>query len=252
MLFQYCSDLHLEFRENRKWLEKHRLEPKAEVLLLAGDIMPFRELSEHDDYLDYLSATYKVIYWVPGNHEYYHNDITKRSGSFCEKIRENIFLLNNKAILYKEIKIVFSTLWSSISPQRQEQIERSLNDFHLIRNCDRFLSVGDVNGMHAESLDFLQTELNIDNGVKKLVVTHHAPTFLHYPPKYKGSELNEAFATELYDFIEGSGASAWIYGHVHHNAPDFRVGDTLVTSNQLGYVHNREHTDFDRGKMIEI
>lgn len=252
MLLQYCSDLHLEFRENKQWLAKHPLQPLAPVLVLAGDIIPFYELDKHPDFLDQLSDSFDGIYWIPGNHEYYHSDITDRSASFCEKIRENILLVNNQAILHDEVKLVFSTLWSKISPMREWQIERSLNDFQVIRNGDRFLSVADVNRLHSESMEFLNTELSKDDAKKTVVVTHHAPTFLHYPPKYKNSELNEAFATELYDVVEGSGVKAWVYGHIHYNTDDFIIGKTLVTTNQLGYVRIGEHKEFGRGKVVEI
>ncbi|MCG2612814.1 metallophosphoesterase [Terrimonas sp. NA20] len=208
MLLQYCSDLHLEFRENKQWLARNPLQPVAPVLILAGDIIPFYELSKHGEFFDQLSDSFEIVYWVPGNHEYYHSDIAERSGSFCEKIRENVLLVNNQAILHDGVKLVFSTLWSKISEAREWQIERSLNDFQVIRNGDRFFSVEDVNRLHAESMDFLSRELGKDDGMKTVVVTHHAPTFLHYPPKYKDSELNEGFATELYDFIEGSGVKA--------------------------------------------
>lgn len=252
MRLQYCSDLHLEFRENKKWLSQNPLQPEAPVLVLAGDIIPFHELNKHQDFFDELSTNFEMTYWIPGNHEYYHGDIAERSGSFTEKIRGNVLLVNNQMVVHDGIKLVFSTLWSKISPAGEWNIERSLNDFQVIRNGDRFFSVEDVNRLHEEGMHFLQAALSKDDGLKTVVVTHHAPTFLHYPPKYKMSELNEAFATELCDFIERCGAKAWIYGHTHYNTADFKIGETLMTTNQLGYVKLGEHKEFARGKLVEV
>ncbi|MCX6277078.1 MAG: hypothetical protein NT004_03150 [Bacteroidetes bacterium] len=103
--------------------------------------------------------------------------------------------------------------------------------------------------MHDESLQFLRKELNQD---KSIVVTDHVPTFLHYPEKYKGDALNEAFAVELHDFIEPSGTAYWLFGHHHHNIADFKIGSTKMITNQMGYIKYQENSGFDVGKIIEI
>lgn len=77
------------------------------------------------------------------------------------------------------------------------------------------------------------------------------PTLNNYPKEYLGSKINEAFATNLNDFIDSSNIDFWIYGHLHYNTPDFKIGSTMLITNQLGYVHNREHLHFDTGKIIE-
>jgi len=249
---QYASDLHIEFPANKEFVRKHPLQPVGEVLVLAGDIVPFAVMDKHKDFFDYLSDHFETIYWLPGNHEYYHFDIAQKSGVLREKIRSNLFLVNNTSIVHGNTRLIFSTMWTHISQGNQWTIERSMNDFHVIK-CNGFrFSSDQYNQLHQESLDFIRQEIKTVNTEKQIVITHHCPTFLNYPEQYKGDALNEAFAVELHDLIERSGITCWVYGHHHCNTSEFHIGSTRLITNQLGYVQQNEHELFDASKCIYI
>jgi len=249
---QYASDLHLEFPANKEFIKQHSLQPVGDVLVLAGDIVPFAIMNKHQDFFSYVSDHFETVYWLPGNHEYYHFNIADKSGMLNEKIRSNVFLVNNTSVMHENCRLLFSTLWSKISEGNQWQIERSLNDFHQIKNNGFRLSAEKYNELHAESLAFLQKEIGESTEEKIVVFTHHCPTFMNYPAQYKGDILNEAFAIELFDWIESSNINYWVYGHHHSNTPEFNIGNTKLITNQLGYVQRNEHLTFETNKCIEL
>lgn len=247
---QYASDLHIEFPANKEFLKQHPLQPVGDVLVLAGDIVPFAVMDKHQDFFSFLADNFKTTYWLPGNHEYYHFDIAEKSGVLHEVIRSNVFLVNNTSVVHEHVKLIFSTLWSRISPGYQWQIERSLSDFHVIKHKGYRFSAEQYNQLHAESLAFIHNELINNQNGQTAVFTHHCPTFLNYPEQYKGDILNEAFAVELHDQIEASEIASWVYGHHHTNTPEFTIGNTKLITNQLGYVQRNEHRLFELNKVI--
>ncbi len=214
--------------------------------------MPFAIMDKHQDFFSYLSDHFATTYWLPGNHEYYQFDIADKSGVLNEKIRDNVFLVNNTSAVHHGAKLIFSTLWSRISAAHQWQIEQNLNDFHLIKHNGARFSSEHYNQLHNDSVAFIKKASKESQEEKIAVFTHHVPTFLNYPEQYKGDILNEAFAVELYDLIEPSGINYWIYGHHHRNTPDFHIGNTKLLTNQLGYIQRNEHQLFTPDKTFEL
>ena len=252
MKIQYCSDLHLEFPENQTFLRSNPLKPAGDILILAGDIVPFAEMDKHPDFFNYLADHFETTYWLPGNHEYYHSDASERTGTFNEKIRSNVALINNESVKVNNTKLIFSTLWSHISPANEWKIQKNMSDFHVISYQGQRFSAGIFNQLHQESKAFLVSAIQDSADCERIVVTHHVPTMVNYPERYNGSLLNEAFVVELAELIESSGIEYWMYGHTHVNTPDFELGGTHMLTNQLGYVEYNEHQYFDIAKTIAI
>lgn len=252
MKLQYASDLHLEFPENKEFLKINPLLPGGDVLLLAGDIVPFAVMDKHSDFFSYISDTFKTTYWIPGNHEYYGSDISGRAGSFIEGIRDNLIFLNNVSIIHENVKFIFSTLWSEIGKLNQGIIQQRISDFHVIKYKNKRFLPEHFNELHRESLKFLKSEIEMTFPGKIVVVTHHVPVLLNYPKQYKSDVLNEAFAVNLYDLINDNNIDFWIYGHHHVNVEEFSIGKTKMLTNQLGYLRYDENKYFTNGKFINI
>jgi len=122
----------------------------------------------------------------------------------------------------------------------------------VIKYKGKRFSADVFNALHAESLAFIQEAIQPKGAEKIAVFTHHCPTMMHYPPLYRGSVLNEAFAVELFDLIEPSNIASWVYGHHHTNTAEFMIGNTKLLCNQLGYVQLGENRYFEVGKCLEI
>lgn len=249
---QYCSDLHLEFQQNKNFLKHFPIKPEGEILLLAGDVVLFKLIKEHDDFFNFCSDNFEATYWIPGNHEYYDFDLAEVKTPLYQKIKENVFLLNNQTVTYKNAEILCSTLWSYIPQLYEKMVQRGVSDFYQIRNNKKNFTAADFNALHKNDFEFLKTALAKPTNKQRIVLTHHVPTLMHYPEQYRNSNINSAFAVELHDFIESSNATYWIYGHHHCNTPAFKIGNTTMLTNQLGYVMQNEHRLFNREAIIEI
>lgn len=62
-------------------------------------------MDKRRDFFNYISHNFKLTYWLPGNHEYYYSDASERSGYIDEKIRGNVFLVNNISIQHNHYNL---------------------------------------------------------------------------------------------------------------------------------------------------
>lgn len=251
MRIQYCSDLHLEFGPNSQYLSRKPLKISGDILLLAGDIIPLHDEFFNDSFFDFIAAMYKQVFWVPGNHEFYYKDITEFSQSYNIRIRDNVNIVNNISLKYEGIRFVFSTLWTNISSANEKLIEQGVSDFSYISYKNKKLRAKEYNQLHNEGLDFLRHSLKaVDE--KTVVVSHHLPSQLCNADRHKNSAINEAFCVDLTGFIESCNANFWIYGHSHFNQKPLQVGNTILLTNQLGYVQSNEHAAFRHDAYFSI
>ena len=253
MKIQYASDLHLERRFNEQYLRENPIEPVGDILILAGDITHWDKEFFKNRFFDYLSAKFKWVYYVPGNHEFYGGkDIKVLRKPICEKIRANIYVVSNVVITIGGIDFIFAPLWSHIPVQDEEIIRLTINDFNFIKYRNRLFTVRDHNTLHVRLKKFLTNALQSSEAKHKIVVTHHVPTYMCNGEKYKNSDVNSAFVTEMHDLIEDSKVDYWIYGHHHFNHPIVTIGSTKLVTNQLGYVDKGKSDGYINSAFFEL
>lgn len=254
MKIQYASDLHLELTPNSRYVKNIPFEVTGEVLVLAGDICNLWDATPPCvEFWEWASANYREVLIVPGNHEYYHNcDILAYGDSWSREILPNVHYHYNKVVRIDNVDFVLSILWSHINPNEQSVIHNGMPDFRQIMYNGLRFTPTEYNAEHERCLEFIRKSIAESNAEHVVVVTHHLPSFAAVAPIHRESPLNSAFATELGEFIADSCIDAWIFGHSHANV-DAVIGNTRLTSNQLGYVYYREHLNgFDGGKFIEL
>lgn len=187
-----------------------------------------------------------------GNHEFYkYYDIAKLNDGFCLEIRPNVHSYYNAVVHIGDIDLFITTLWSKIPLKEAYYTEQVISDFRRIIFNGDLLTFADFNREHERCLSFLKDAVSCSKARRKIVVTHHVPSFQMQCPKFADSQANGAFTVELEEYIKNSGIDYWIFGHSHYNV-DVKIGNTNCVSNQLGYVFHGEHESFNPGKYIEV
>ena len=257
---QYVSDLHLEFPQNRAWLEEHPLEVAGDVLLIAGDTAYLDTPKSGQDpysrysFWDWAAEHYRQVIVCFGNHDFYgYYDLATMPDGYCKQIRPNIHAYYNAVVHFDDVDIIVSTLWSYIEPCYAYITERGVSDFYRIKYDGHRLNSDNFNQEHEKCLRFVKRAVAESQARTKIVLTHHVPTQLCTAEEFRDSDINGAFTVELGDYIADSGIDYWIYGHSHHNI-DTQIGKTKITSNQLDYVSYGEHlaNGFDLGKNVVV
>jgi predicted phosphodiesterase len=257
---QFVSDLHLEFEQNRLWLEENPLEVTGDILLIAGDTayldVPESGRDTYSQYAfwDWASEHYKQVIVCLGNHDFYgYYDLATMPEGYCKQIRHNVHAYYNKVVSLGDVDIIVSTLWSFIEPFDAYQTEKGVSDFYRIMYNGHRLTADDFNAEHERCFDFIRKAVKESKAQTKIVLTHHVPTQQCTAKEFRGSTINGAFTVELGNYIAGSDIDYWIYGHSHRNI-DAQIGKTKILSNQLGYISHGEflRNGFKLGKMIEV
>ncbi len=202
MKFGIFSDLHMEFQP---WF----FEPEADVFYLnAGDTHP--QALTRDYFTELMGPNYFYVY---GNHDYYGNSF--------KNAEMDVFVKHTNGL-----KIAGATLWTDIRPDRWWDFREYMMDYRQIKgmNYDRYMMV------HRTHHDFLI------NSQADIWVVHHLPSYLSVHDKYRNSNGNDFFATEMHDQIcyMKNPPKLIVHGHTHERM-DYYIRDTRIVCNPRGY-----------------
>ena len=236
MKIQYISDLHLDNPDNLRFFQTNRIVPQADILVLAGDVIPLKDLGLVEGFLDNLSEDFDRVYWVPGNHEYYGLDYNIYRSNFFQSIRDNVFIVNNKSILVNDVELIFSTLWSEISLEDRWHSQIYINDFKFVKFNTEAIDYKDYNFFNSECREYIKNRICDHSIDKKVVITHHCPVLLPSELLSIDSALLGAYCNDLAGLISDYRPNFWIYGHTHSNVGAIQIGATSYVTNQFNDI----------------
>eukprot|EP00009_Paramoeba_aestuarina_P004525 CAMPEP_0201520340 /NCGR_PEP_ID=MMETSP0161_2-20130828/10653_1 /ASSEMBLY_ACC=CAM_ASM_000251 /TAXON_ID=180227 /ORGANISM="Neoparamoeba aestuarina, Strain SoJaBio B1-5/56/2" /LENGTH=301 /DNA_ID=CAMNT_0047918661 /DNA_START=157 /DNA_END=1062 /DNA_ORIENTATION=+ len=235
---QVVSDVHLEFDGPADIGA-----PTAPYLALLGDIgvgekNRFPQLAS---FLKSCCERYKYVFFLCGNHEFYHTSIADMTQKMLQLEKEvpNLVYLDCGAFDVPDtnVRLLGCTLWSEIS----EQGTRMLNDFNLV--YEFYHNPQTYGQIHQQHVQWLEDECKraCTDGKRVIILTHHGPILEGLVPERMqgGPLLREGclgsalvptkFNSEKYPCLE-----AWCYGHTHLSKR-VNVGGVDIISNQMGY-----------------
>ncbi len=232
------SDLHLEFGSGFK-------PPKssdADVMILAGDIITFRD---YEPLSRFLEGWQKPVIFVAGNHEFYTNtDMHGEAAKFQEwlsRAHPNVHFLQDSDVTIDGVHFFGGAMWTDFqggSKKAMLEAMAQMNDFRLIKMGNGIsLTPHYTTELHYQFVKKLLAWFETTRTGNRVVVTHHAPV-INPVTKYAGSPLMPAFnSTDMMAIIDEHEPELWVYGHTHECDDHFR-GKTRIISNQRGYQHH--------------
>lgn len=258
MKIQLVSDIHLEFGHSV------RIENAgADVLVLAGDVCCARSFKtktnelnivNYDAYkfFEEVSKNFNNVIYVLGNHEHYKanfHDTKTYLDDFLKQFN-NVHLLNNQSVVIDGVRFIGSTLWTDMNnncPVTMNMLSQYMNDFRIIKYQDLqgnyFKFTPEIAyGEHRLAVNYIGHELGDHPDQKCVVITHHAPSLKSIAPQYANDTLmNGGYASNL-EHMMVDNAVLWCHGHMH-NSFDYKVNNTRVVCNPLGYPGERKEVN---------
>lgn len=254
------SDVHLERFDVYPGIDRFIPSSKEiDIICLCGDIGSPKDESYARLIADCTERCNKYVFVIMGNHEAYGLTITDtatRISQVCDDINKSInkekaVFLNNSSFDVDGLRFMGSTLWSHIKPEEAWNIRTCLSDYKYIKGW----TLSDAMDTYHANVAWLRASLAgaMEDGIRVVVLTHHAPLSDVGSPKHNHSRIRSAFCSDLSQLIleHTNIISHWFYGHNHYSQST-TIGSTVVVSNQVGYQDNDDAYGYNSELIITL
>jgi|688.fasta_scaffold235331_1 PAS domain S-box-containing protein len=261
-MFQYISDIHLEYLTTIPNIKK-----TANNLFLVGDIgHPGTFL--FNKFLNNCSQIYKNVFLVYGNHEYYsilrgrHKKIEtmQQKLDYAKDFPDNVYFLNNSYVYYHiynqtvhltldslddkkdYIKIIGSTLWSNRGP--------GANNFnHVFIEQGTLLTFKNQCELFSQSKYYIIKELFRED-MKSIILTHYST----HECANKGSYLDNKDTNHIRELFIHPKLIACINGHTHSSINTIAPGTNIkLLANCFGYkAEDQDIVKYNENAILEL
>jgi Icc-related predicted phosphoesterase len=247
---QIVSDLHIEYKSNSIPDPKNYITPSADILVLAGDIGSLYKIRQFSQFLQKVCSMFRIVIYVPGNHEYYtvkgikHMTMEQLNSRLnnIEKNIDNLFVLNRSSICINDICIIGCTLWSHPMVKIPKYIVK-INDINTWKYKQLFNN----------DLQYINEMIKYcnNNKLRLIVVTHHCPTYETLKFAKKREKFISLYASDLDHLLHKQKVHTWICGHIHKNFDFHTSGGTRIVGNQKGKPKDKI-SDYSRNFVIKV
>lgn len=229
----------------------------ADVLVVAGDVSVS---SLYDHYVSGIREAakdkFKSMFFIRGNHDYY---CTKQDKAYKPSVHENVVFTVAQSegvgddYKCRYVDFVCSPMWSPITHNKQ-LVLCCLNDYHFIPG----FSVERCTELFWENLEWMEHMVHASksDGHDVVIVTHHLPRHELISPKFRNSDVNDAFCVmdpEAEARLIALEPKLWIHGH-SHDFMDVTLDGVRYVRNPLGYERSfsRENTGYRPDFIVEV
>jgi predicted phosphodiesterase len=220
------STFHIQIEQIYSHFDPSKLKP-ADYLIICGDLgLDDCYEKVYQDIKEKTKDIFKDVFYVKGNHDYwwFYNANTPN--------KPDSINLDHRYVeeVIGDYVFLGCTMWSPIYNERY-CVSRYMNDYRYIPHY----SIDKCNDLHNQESAWLRDKVHYYKSLNKKVIvfTHHIPRKELLNPKYKHSDVNEA-----YYVMDGScddiKPDVWCTGHAHtyHNTV---IDDILFVCNPIGY-----------------